>query len=218
MGNYNNLLKEYRKLAKRADQRLVRIEQAALDKKYKGLLSMAYKAAARVAVAYGSRKNKPRFNIAPPKSARGLQAKIQSIKDFLNMETSTKSGYKQIQKKRVNKLNEKRGINFSVEDFHKISTSGVLDDLMSKYDSDVAIEIASTIANDGDKLKSILKEAKKKNISIEDINDYTGQDLDITTLSDELADIVDDEVLRTFIARELDSKGIKYLKKFMVKK
>lgn len=86
---YNELLKEYRKLAKRADQRLVRIEQRSeLGGKYLNIKQFAYKRA-MVDIRKWSGESATRFNTKPPASTISLQAKIRDIKEFLQAPSST---------------------------------------------------------------------------------------------------------------------------------
>ena len=86
---YNELLKEYRKLAKRADQRLVRIEKhAAKGDKYANMINFAYKRA-MVDIRKWSGPEAKRFNVKPPTSTISLKAKIRDIKTFLEAPSST---------------------------------------------------------------------------------------------------------------------------------
>lgn len=83
----DDLVKEYRKLAKRADQRLVRLEGQRHHKKYKNILEFAYKTAIKDIRSWSGKKAK-RFNTEPPKQVEDLVAKIADIKKFLNSPTS----------------------------------------------------------------------------------------------------------------------------------
>lgn len=86
---YNELVKEYRKLAKRADQRLVRLEHyEQLGGKYLNVTKFAY-SKAMVDIRKWSGENAKRFNTKPPTSTISLQAKIKDIKEFLGSASST---------------------------------------------------------------------------------------------------------------------------------
>lgn len=90
----SDLVKEYRKLAKRADQRLVRLERYM---KRPGMAEIEKGAYARAMkdIEVWSGRGKKRFNTAPPMplDAEGgleaLQAKINDIQAFLRADTST---------------------------------------------------------------------------------------------------------------------------------
>ncbi len=102
---YKSLLKEYRKLAKRADQRIVRLKGYRHDKGFEGILSYAY-AGAQKAIRAWSGGRSERFNTAPPKKLIDLQKKIADIKRFLEAPTSTKKGIMDIYKRRTESLNK----------------------------------------------------------------------------------------------------------------
>lgn len=114
MSERERLLKEYRKLAKRADQRLVRLEGYRHDKGFKGITEYAYKTAMKDIKSY-SGQNATRFNTAPPPENqkgrdpnRMLKEKISDIKKFLASPTSTKRGVIAVNKKRADALNNSK--------------------------------------------------------------------------------------------------------------
>lgn len=108
--HYEELVKEYRKLAKRADQRLVRLEALSRSPKYENVLKYAYRVAEKNIESYGSVKNRPRFNTKPPKNSNTLQGKINDIKHFLVSISSTKKGIVSVYEKRADTLNKNMGL------------------------------------------------------------------------------------------------------------
>lgn len=78
----------YRRLAKVADQRLVRLESYAHDKGYKEVKNFAYNRA--LSDINNWTKGGKRFNTRPPKNQHQMIAKINNILTFLNSPTSTK--------------------------------------------------------------------------------------------------------------------------------
>lgn len=101
------LLKEYRRLADRADKRLLRLERLAeSDKDFDKVLDYAYKSATEQARVWGSRSEKARFAIAPPTNEADIKLKIKDIEAFLGKVSSTKSGIVKSYKKRVDNLNK----------------------------------------------------------------------------------------------------------------
>lgn len=105
------LIAKYRKLAKRADQRLVRLEGYRHDKGFKGITEYAYKTAMRDIQSYSGQGAK-RFNTAPPPENpkgrdpnRELKKKIADIEKFLASPTSTKKGTISVNIKRAKALN-----------------------------------------------------------------------------------------------------------------
>lgn len=167
MASYKELLKEYRKLAKRADQRLVRIEAAAHEKQYENIKSWAYKNAMRDIWVY-SGKGAKRFNTKPPETLGALQRKINDINNFLNMKSSTIKGTREVMKKRVDTINRENGTDFTLNDWKKLTDSGVLDQLKTNYGSQVSIETIATIKKDKKQLELAMQEAKDRGIDIKD--------------------------------------------------
>lgn len=106
-----DLMAEYRRLSKRADQRLVRLEKLAEsgDTNYQGVLSYSYKKAAQDAKKWGSTGERPRFNVKPPETAGEIKAKIKDIEAFLESPTSTKKGITDVYKKRAETFNKRFG-------------------------------------------------------------------------------------------------------------
>lgn len=101
------LLKEYRRLADRADKRLLRLERLAeSDKNFDKVLEYSYKKATDRARVWGSTSGKARFAINPPTNERDIKLKIKDIQDFLEKPSSTKSGIVKSYKKRVDNLNK----------------------------------------------------------------------------------------------------------------
>ena len=119
---------EYKQKAKRADQRLVRLEAPAREEHFEGVVNYAYKGAIRDIKSWGGDR---RFNTAPPTKLTELEAKISDIDKFLNKQSSTKSGIVRSYKKRADTFNKGRinekgekvggfgaeyGVNFTWED------------------------------------------------------------------------------------------------------
>lgn len=103
---------EYRQKAKRADQQLVRLEAAAREKHFEGVLEFAYKGAIRDIKSWGGDR---RFNTAPPTKLTELKTKIADIDKFLSKPTATKSEIKKIYKKRADTFNKKYGKELGVK-------------------------------------------------------------------------------------------------------
>ena len=105
---YTIKLKEFKKLAKRADQRLVRLERLSNTKGYEGVTEYAYRRAMKDISGFGG---KNRFNIKPPDTGtpqgniKALQGRINAISRFLESETSTKKGVIKTYKERAKNLN-----------------------------------------------------------------------------------------------------------------
>ena len=171
----DELLKIYRKLAKRADQRLLRLER--YGEKRKSVLDWAYKKAAYEASLYaGEKREKPRFNIKPPKDDKSLMRKIAAMQNFLyDMPTSTIKGIKEIDKKRLETLNEKfrkldsEFADIPLEKWLQMHESGAFKRMDDKYGFYTTMEAIGTIENDKEKIWGWMQQAEDENKNLSDI-------------------------------------------------
>ena len=132
----------YKRLAKVADQRLVRLEQLSEQPGYENAWKWAYKSAQKDIEKWGGAK---RFNTAPPSDQRQLKAKINDIKAFLGAKSSTKSGITEVYKKRAKTWNEKYGTDVSWEDLAKYYSRGINKKLERDMNSDVVNKAIAVI-------------------------------------------------------------------------
>ena len=163
----------YRRIAKVADQRLVRLEKLADQAGYGNATQWAYKRAMRD-IAQWSGESATRFNTKPPEKAHQLQAKINDIKTFLGSESSTKSGIKATYQQRINTLNTKYGTKYQTDDLQKLFSSSLWKKMETKgYDSDTIMKAIGYIQNkasDEDVLKGLQAEARKR----KNVPEFTG--------------------------------------------
>lgn len=115
-------LQYYRRLAKAADQRLVRLEALSHDPQFKGARKMAYATALEDISKYGKGK---RFNTAPPEDRRFFVEKIMDMRYFLTSPTSTKQGIIETYQRRADKLNKDfPGLDFTWKDLAEYFDTG----------------------------------------------------------------------------------------------
>lgn len=133
---------EYRKLAKRADQRLVRLEGYRHDKGFKGITEYAYKTAMRDIASY-SGKGAKRFNTKAPATDAELKRKIADIKKFLAAKSSTKKGVLDTYKKRADSLNKSMGTNFTWQEWANYWEKVGADDFDKNIDYRTGAQILS---------------------------------------------------------------------------
>ena len=172
-----SLEKEYRKLAKRADQRLVRLEEYAGRKGFSGILSFAYRVAMRDIRSWSGPDGK-RFNVKPPENTNQLKAKIADIKKFLESDTSvlgsSRSGQRgvlSIYEQRAKTINDKYGTNFSWEDLAKFFDSAVNEKMDSMLDSEAKMIAIARIQANEDQIVEQLKKGQEVNISLPEDDD-----------------------------------------------
>ena len=155
----------YRRLAKVADQRLVRLEKLAQQEGFAGVTNYAYQRAMRDIEQWQGAVlvKKPRFNTKPPANVNQLKAKINDIRTFLGAETSTKSGIMRIYVKRANSINEKYGTNLTWEDLYDFYGKNKDADLNNKYASKTIIQaigvIQKKLGEDDGSLKELQRRA-----------------------------------------------------------
>lgn len=174
------LEKEYRKLAKRADQRLVRLEQLAKSPEYSGVLNFAYRKAQRDIRAW-SGESASRFNTKPPSNTNQLKAKIADIKRFLESASSTigktkeTKGIKEIYQDRADTINERYGTDFNWRDLARLFESNLYKKIKSKddYDSKTEMQTIANISANFDEVKQAIKKDREVNIdTLDDIENF----------------------------------------------
>lgn len=166
MASYEILVKEYRTLAKRADQRLVRLE--AYGDQKPAVLDWAYRKAMHDVQLYSGKEAK-RFNTKPPAREAELMRKIADIENFLQMPTSTKSGIKDIEKRRVASVNDSMGTDFTVKEWEHLHESGIYSKLIEKYGFYSATEALGAIDKNAEEIEEMMEEAKEQNISLSEV-------------------------------------------------
>ena len=145
-GGLSNLTRDelryvYRTFAKRADERLVRLEKMPGSDATSG----AYATAARAIEHYTGPTDNPRFNRRMPKEDALLRMKIIDIKQFLDMPTSYTGVVKEVDTVRTKTMNEKYGVSFTNSQWAQIWESGLGDKLISKYGSETAFKVLANV-------------------------------------------------------------------------
>ena len=166
-----SLEKYYHRLAKTADQRLVRLESYEHDKYFKPATQWAYSRAQHDLQQWtgqGPGAKKLRFNTAAPKDEEKLISKINDIKQFLSSPTSTKKGIIDVYKKRADTINEKYGTSFDWKSLAKYYDSGQADLWDSKFGSKTALRTIGKIQKEGKKVIEKINEAVTKDQKAED--------------------------------------------------
>lgn len=136
----------FRMLAKRADQRLVRLERLAEQQNFEGVLSYAYKGAMKDIRQLTGNREATRFNVALQKTKSGdinkalLHAKINAVKRFLESPTSMKSTILESYKKRADTINRKYGTNLNWQQLGRFWESAGYQKMLKTYGSDVILK------------------------------------------------------------------------------
>ena len=143
-------LQYYRRLAKVADQRMVRLEKLSQQPGFKGVKKFAYASAKDMLEFFGGN----RFNVKPPEDRRLFHEKIMTMRYFLTSPTSTKSGIIESYEKRAQTLNERYGTNFTWKDLAEYFDRGLADKMAaSHFESKTALYAIGKIQNTLDKIR-----------------------------------------------------------------
>lgn len=159
-------LEYYRRLAKTADQRLVRLEKLAADREhpeFENVDKFAYARAMRDIEAYGGGR---RFNVKPPEDRRQFNEKISDMLRFLQSPTSTKSGIIEVYEARVGKLNETTGLNMTWQEFAQIAETSGFEKMKEKdYGSDTIFQSIGQVQKSKEEIKETLDKLGRKNLT-----------------------------------------------------
>ena len=154
----------YKRLAKQADQRLVRLEKLAEKEGFESVTQYAYRSAAReLTLNFGASEDKPRFNVKLPTADNGkiiqeiYNERLAVLKDFLTSPSSTKQGIVDIYKKRADTLNENWGTDFTWSDLADFFESGNAERLFKEYGSKTVMKALGVINTTKDIPSAILK-------------------------------------------------------------
>ena len=127
---YQMLVREYNKLAKKADRRMRELEELSKEKGFKNVKKYAYLRAKKDIKAWtpaGQGRKKPRWQRNIPFDTKSLQAKITDIKRFLDSPTSTKRGIIRVYKKRADAINKKYKTKFTWQTLASYFDTGLYD-------------------------------------------------------------------------------------------
>lgn len=179
----------YRRIAKAADQRLIRLE--ALEKKegYGNANQWAYKRAMSDIKTWSGDTAK-RFNTKAPTSRKQLQAKINDIQTFLGAESSTKSGIDRIYKKRVKTINDNFDANFTVDEFKKLTDSSLWKRIEGSDfgGSDTVFEAITSIKKASDNDKDLFEKLKSQDEFDKKLPPFTGDRMVDNVIKEMLSD------------------------------
>ena len=125
----------YTRLAKAADQRMVRLEKLEGEPGFENVTKYAYARAQRDLESYGKSGDKLRFNTKAPEDRRLFREKIMDMRAFLSSPTSTKKGIIEVYKKKADSINKIYGTNFTWQDLADLFGSGDADKLFKEYGS-----------------------------------------------------------------------------------
>lgn len=179
---HQDYLKEYNKLAKKADRRMRELERFSRYKEFEGILNYAYRGAKKAIAKYtppGYEDKQPRWQRNAPLDTRTLQAKIKDVENFLNKPTSTVTGTIKIYKKRTATINKKYGTKFTWRQLaNYFETGGLSEKGSDKYGSKTLLKSIGEIQSNKKQALDIIEGKSQDHIQIDDIKvEYTVNEL-----------------------------------------
>ena len=163
------MVQYYRRLAKTADQRMVRLEKASEQKFFNVATEWAYAKATRDILKWippgDNKSRKLRFNTKPPEG-EDLISKINDIKSFLSSPTSTKQGIINVYKKRADTVNKRYKTKFTWQQLAKYYDSGQAELWDAKFGSKTALRTIGVMQRNKKKIKDAITKADKKDVRI----------------------------------------------------
>lgn len=197
------LIKEYKQLARIADMRLRALEKLAAREEtdasgevyrpYKGALEFAYRRAevdtSKWAKSSGKVLDKPRFKIALPETATKAQikARINDIENFLEMETSTKSGIDANFRQIAQTMSDKYGTPvdwFDMRLYYELEINKKFDELFGSGD---ALKVVGQIIKDQHEIMRDIEKYKESIVYIDPETDKRN-----TVVEDEIRKALDE--------------------------
>lgn len=166
MSEYTDLLAKYKRLAKRADQRLVRLERYADLPFYKGIKQYSYAEAVKAISKVNP--NGRRFNANIPTTSAGLQRQIKAVEKFLASPTSTKRGITAIYAKRAKTLNRTLGTDFTWQQLAVFFDSGLAVKLDAKLGSKTMLQTIYKMALKKGEILRAIRDSNEKDLRIDD--------------------------------------------------
>ena len=164
--DYIALRSEYVKLAKRADQRLVRLEQLETKKGFENVTKYAYAWAQKNLQRWSGKSEGSRFNAAIPSDIKSLEAKLHIVKQFLDMQTSTKGGILKTYKKRADTNNKKYGTNVTWQARSKYFNSSIAERAAAKFGSKTALRVIGQMQKKSDEVINAIKSKSENTVMV----------------------------------------------------
>lgn len=179
---YEALVKEYNRLAKKADVSLRATESYQHDPNFGIMMKWSYAKAQQDIKRFGGNN---RFQTAPPKSTQMLKAKINAIQDYLDSPTRTKTSVRKMFMEKASSINAEYGTNLKWSEVGAFFESEAWHKIESMYGSKTAMRVIGQL--------------KKKGVDIvKEITDAAGKH--IKAMDGDISDLVDSS---------LEANGIK---------
>ena len=169
---YDNYLKEYNRLAKKADRMMRELERFSRYDEYKSILNYAYRSASHDIEKWtppGATYEKPRWQRNAPADTNSLKAKIKDIEKFINKPTSTMTGTKKIYMKRAETINRRYGTNFDWKTLANYFETGIAEKSSDKYGSKTVLVAIGKIQKNKEEVLQALENKTQAHVQVDNI-------------------------------------------------
>ena len=169
---YDQYLKQYNKLAKKADRRMRELERFSRQPEMQSILNYAYRTAAYDIEKWtppGAQDRAPRWQRNVPLDTNSLKAKIKDIEKFLKKPTSTMTGVVKIYKKRAETINKRYGTSFTWQSLANYFESGIAEK-SSKYGSKTVLVAIGKIQKSKQEVLQALDAKVPANVQVDNIS------------------------------------------------
>lgn len=182
MSEKSDLIKEYKKLAKRANARLLALEKLSKQKHFGSVLNWSYRRAQFDIKQQGGAK-RFKTSVKEDINIKTLSAMRNDIYNFLNSPSSTKTGIIKNYKEKTDTFNKKFGTDWNWEEMSDYFEKGGKEIFEEKFSSSTALDVLGVFRKNKTEIKKVVDDFNRKNKIT---------DKDLTTLIDNLKDNVDE--------------------------
>lgn len=162
---YEALVKEYNRLAKKADASLRATESYQHDANFGIMMKWSYAKAQQDIKRFGGNN---RFQTAPPKSMQMLKAKINAIQDYLDSPTRTKTSVRKMFMEKAASINAEYGTNLKWSEVGAFFESEAWHKIESMYGSKTALRVIGQLKKKGVDIVKEITDAAGKHIKAQD--------------------------------------------------
>ena len=162
MENKEQLIKEYVKLAKRANKRLYRLEKLSKEKSFEIVTKWAYARALHDIKVWGGNK-RFKTSISKDINVKRLSAMRNDVYNFLNSKSSTKKDIVKLYIEKTDTFNKKYNTNWTWQEMASyFESGGAKEKLEEKFASSTALDIIGVFRNNPDQIKKVIDTFNKK--------------------------------------------------------
>ena len=167
------LIKEYLKLAKRANKRLYNLEKLSKEDNFNIVTKWAYSRAQHDINIWNKGHKRFKTTGISELNSNTISAMRNDIYNFLNSKTSTKKGILKYYKDKTDTFNKKYNLNWNWQDMASFFENGGLHEKFEKdgFASSTAIDILATVRNNPEQIKKVINEFNKKHQYNNEVSD-----------------------------------------------